>query len=104
MNGQTEIDAPVIGFPKFFTPNNDTYNDTWKVIGAHSIYFKSVAVTIFDRFGKILVILDLNSNSFGWDGIYSGKTMPKSDYWFSAALVDKKGKTRIRRGHFSLLR
>jgi len=102
--GTVAIDAPVIGFPKFFTPNNDSYNDVWKVIGAHPIYFKSVDVTIFDRFGKVLAILNLNSNSQGWDGTYSGRAMPKSDYWFSAVLVDKKGNSRIRRGHFSLLR
>lgn len=102
--GLAEIDVPIIGFPKFFTPNNDLYNDTWKVIGAHLEYYKSVDVTIFDRFGKILATLDLNSNYNGWNGIYNGKEMPTSDYWFTASLEDKKGKTRIKQGHFSLLR
>jgi len=101
--GVAEIDVPIIGFPKFFTPNNDTFNDTWKVIGAHIIYFKSVDITIFDRFGKILAILDINSNSSGWNGVYNGKIMPSSDYWYSAVLVDKKGKSRIKKGHFSLI-
>lgn len=102
--GYAEIDVPIIGFPDFFTPNDDTYNDTWTVIGVRSDYYKSVDITIFDRFGKVLAFLDINSNSYGWDGIYDGKVMPTSDYWFSATLLDKKEKTRIRNGHFSLLR
>jgi len=102
--GFAEVDVPIIGFPNFFTPNDDSFNDTWTVIGVHSDYYKSVDITIFDRFGKVLSFLDINSNSYGWDGIYDGKVMPTSDYWFSATLVDKKGILRIRRGHFSLLR
>lgn len=102
--GFAEIDVPIIGFPDFFTPNDDTYNDTWLVVGVDSDYYNAVEITIFDRFGKILTILDMNSNNYGWDGSYDGKIMPTSDYWFSATLVDKKDKTRIRKGHFSLLR
>jgi len=102
--GIGQIDVPILGFPKFFTPNNDTYNDTWQVLGAGIEYYKSVDVTIFDRFGKIITSIDINSNTTGWDGNYGGKAMPESDYWFSAVLEDQKGKIRLRKGHFSLLR
>lgn len=102
--GIASIQVPIIGFPDFFTPNNDSYNDTWRVIGVHLDYYTKVDVSIFDRYGKILAVLNLSSNDYGWDGIYDGKVMPSSDYWFTATLEDKKGNTRVRNGHFSLLR
>ncbi len=102
--GLASIQVPIIGFPDFFTPNNDSYNDTWRVLGTHLDYYNTVEVSIFDRYGKILAKLDFNSNNYGWDGIYDGKVMPSSDYWFTATLEDKKGNTRVRNGHFSLLR
>lgn len=102
--GIASIQVPIIGFPDFFTPNDDSYNDTWSVVGVHLDYYNKVDVTIFDRYGKILAKLDFNSNNYGWDGIYDGKVMPSSDYWFTATLEDKNGNTRVRNGHFSLLR
>ena len=96
--GATTILAYVIGFPNFFTPNNDGYHDYWQVAGQDRNNEQLARVEIFNRFGKILYALDLDSN--GWDGTYNGKQMPSSDYWFKATF--KNG--RIYRGHFSLKR
>jgi len=86
----------VIGYPRFFTPNGDGFNDTWQVLGASS---QSISkIYIFDRFGKLLVNID--PIGIGWDGTYRGKMMPESDYWFTAKL--ENGKTR--KGHFSLVK
>jgi gliding motility-associated-like protein len=96
--GATTILAYVIGFPNFFTPNNDGYHDYWQVAGQNRNNEQLARVEIFNRFGKILYALDLDSN--GWDGTYNGKQMPSSDYWFKATF--KNG--MIYRGHFSLKR
>lgn len=96
--GATTILAYVIGFPNFFTPNNDGYHDYWQVAGQDRNNKQLARVEIFNRFGKILYALDLDSN--GWDGTYNGKQMPSSDYWFKATF--KNG--MIYRGHFSLKR
>ncbi|WP_410006945.1 choice-of-anchor L domain-containing protein [Aequorivita nionensis] len=96
--GATTILAYVIGFPNFFTPNNDGYHDYWQVAGQDRNNEQLARVEIFNRFGKILYALDLDSN--GWDGTYNGKQMPSSDYWFKATF--KNG--MIYRGHFSLKR
>ncbi|EJL65418.1 DUF7948 domain-containing protein [Flavobacterium sp. CF136] len=82
-------------FPKFFTPNNDGYNDTWTIDFA---YLKpNTGIRIFDRYGKFIKELTVNTV---WDGTYIGQDEPASDYWFTV--------TRLNgaefRGHFSLKR
>jgi 3-oxoacyl-[acyl-carrier-protein] synthase-1 len=42
---------------------------------------KSAKINIFDRYGKL--IISLNPNHNGWDGIYNGEHLPSTDYWFS---------------------
>lgn len=82
-------------FPKFFTPNNDGYNDTWTIDFA---YLKpNTRIKIFDRYGKF--IKELNSNT-SWDGTYLGTNEPASDYWFTVTRLNGEEY----RGHFSLKR
>jgi len=96
--GTVQENIAVIGFPKFFTPNGDGYNDTWHVYGINMPNQVNSEVYIFDRYGKLLV--QLNPLSAGWDGTYNGAMTPTSDYWFYIKLQDNK----IFRGHFSLKR
>ncbi len=94
--GTTSIKVAVIGFSKFFTPNGDSYNDTWQVDGI--ISQPGSDIYIYDKFGKLLAKID--PLGLGWDGNYNGKQMPSSDYWFRVQLADG----RIYTGHFSLIR
>ena len=94
--GTVKKNIAVIGFPKFFTPNGDGYNDTWHVYGINTPDQANSEVYIFDRYGKL--IIQLNPLGTGWDGTYNGASMPTSDYWFYLKLQDNK----IFRGHFSL--
>jgi gliding motility-associated-like protein len=100
--GTTQIDVAVIGFPKFFTPNNDGYNDTWKVLGVNENFYASSNIYIFNRYGKL--IAQINPKSEGWDGMFNGEYLPATDYWFSVELIDINGNIRVRKGHFSLIR
>ncbi|WP_445957893.1 T9SS type B sorting domain-containing protein [Yeosuana sp.] len=88
----------VIGFPKYFTPNNDGFNDTWQVYGVSSLFQPNSKIYIFDRYGKLLK--ELNLSGKGWDGSFNGKKLPTDDYWFSVALQDG----RIFKSHFTLKR
>ena len=88
----------VLGFPKFFTPNGDNDNDTWQISGFSSQVPITAKIEIFDRFGKLLTVLDKNNTS--WDGTFNGVLMPTSDYWFVAHLQDG----RAIKGHFTLKR
>ncbi|WP_405569444.1 T9SS type B sorting domain-containing protein [Winogradskyella sp. Asnod2-B02-A] len=88
----------VIGFPKFFTPNNDDVNDYWQVYGITTQFQANSIIYIFDRYGKLLKELDPLSS--GWDGRYNGENMPTSDYWFKVTLEDGRTFTN----HFTLKR
>ena len=96
--GITEEAVSVIGFPKFFTPNNDDNNDYWQVNGVSSQFQSNSSVFIFDRYGKLLKELD--PLGVGWDGTFNGALMPASDYWFKVTLQDGRTFT----SHFTLKR
>ena len=68
----------LIGYPRFFTPNGDGYNDTWNVINDAGMSINRVI--IFDRYGKLIKQLDPASG--GWDGTFNGRNLPADDYWF----------------------
>ncbi len=81
--------------PKFFTPNNDGYNDTFELKSSTNILINEVS--IFDRFGKLLK--HSKSDSFSWDGTYNGELLHSDDYWY-VIIVNNTTYT----GHFSLKR
>jgi len=96
--GFIEQAVSVLGFPKFFTPNNDGFNDTWQLFGVNSQFNQGAIVNIFDRYGKLITSFD--NNSIGWDGSFNGQILPSSDYWFVAKLANGKEY----RSHFTLKR
>jgi gliding motility-associated-like protein len=100
--GTTSLVVPVIEFPKFFTPNNDNFNDTWTIKGANSTFFPTSEIYIFNRYGKQVATLEIDGP--GWDGTFNGRILPSDDYWFSVMIVDTNGTIRERKGNFSLLR
>ena len=82
-------------YPKFFTPNNDGYNDTWTI--DFDYLAPNTGIRIFDRYGKFIKELTTDTS---WDGTYIGQNEPASDYWFT---VTRLNGTEYR-GHFSLKR
>ncbi|RXR31819.1 T9SS type B sorting domain-containing protein [Flavobacterium piscinae] len=96
--GVVEQEIAVLGVPKFFTPNGDGYNDTWKIRGANEKYNFNSTIYIFNRFGKL--IKQIGTTGEGWDGTYNGEPLPADDYWYSIEFEDG----RRAKGHFSLKR
>ena len=94
--GITSQDIWLLYYDKFFTPNNDGYNDYWRIKDSENE--PDFKVIIYDRYGK--VITSFNSTSLGWDGTYNGNQMFSNDYWFVAYRYDG----RIHKGHFTLKR
>ena len=101
LNGCAEVtkEVVVVDAPKFFTPNNDTQNDTWHITGIETL--PGSIIYLFDRYGKLLK--QLGSDTNGWDGTYNGNNMPASDYWFLAKI--RQGDIAVEvKGHFTLRR
>ena len=86
----------VIDYPRFFTPNDDGYNDTWYIKNLDQL--PKCTISIFDRYGKFLKEMDPNAN--GWTGRFNGQPLPADDYWFTIVFIDG----RVVKGHFSLKR
>jgi len=94
--GTATDEVYLLMFPKFFTPNGDGFNDTWKI--KFSDIEAGLTVKIFDRYGKL--IKTLANNSSHWDGSLDGVQLPASDYWF----VVTRENSKEYKGHFSLKR
>lgn len=96
--GTATLPISVIGYPKFFTPNNDGINDFWQIQGIDGLIQPDSSIHIFDRYGKLLK--QLNPAENGWDGTFNGYVLTTDDYWFKLLLQD--GRTVM--GHFVLRR
>jgi gliding motility-associated-like protein len=91
----------ILNYPKFFTPNDDTYNDTWNIPDLANQ--PDAHIYIFDRYAKF--IKEISPQGEGWDGSHNGYPLPSTDYWFSVDYTDPN--TFVRRNfkaHFSLKR
>lgn len=88
--------AFLLTYPKFFTPNGDGINDTWRI--QFSILEPDMLVYIYDRYGKL--ITGFGTDSIGWDGTLNGVQLPSTDYWF----VVKRQDGKEMKGHFSMIR
>ncbi len=95
--GYISKDFSILGFPKFFTPNDDTINDVWKPIGANSEFNTNLEILIFNRYGKLL---QATNPILGWDGTLNGLVLPSDDYWYIISHPNGKQYS----GHFSLKR
>ncbi len=98
-NGCGNDDKPFeikLEIPAFFTPNQDGFQDLWSVRGF--VFFPTAKVALFDRYGKLLKQLNVQSHS--WDGTMNDRELPSTDYWFVLSI---EGISDIR-GHFSLKR
>jgi len=89
----------VIGYPKFFTPNEDGYNDTWNISALADQ--KTSKISIFDRYGKL--VKQISPGGTGWDGTLNGHPLPSTDYWFVVEYLDQEIRKEFR-AHFSLKR
>ncbi|MDR6969295.1 gliding motility-associated-like protein [Flavobacterium arsenatis] len=96
----TQNDVVIVGYPRYFTPNDDSYNDTWSIKAL--FYEHDAKVDIFDRYGKLLKCLNLK-NAEVWDGTYNGMLMPATDYWFTLH-YNNLGVRKEFSSHFSLKR
>ena len=98
--GSVTIEVSIIDYPRFVTPNQDGYHDTWNIIGIAG-GDPTAKIYIFDRYGKLLK--QISPVGEGWDGTYNGNPLPSSDYWFLVEYTENDTRKEFR-GHFTLKR
>jgi gliding motility-associated-like protein len=84
-----------LNIPKFFTPNNDGYNDHWIIEDPLN---EIKTVYIYYRSGKLLKAI--TNIQDGWNGVFNKQIMPVDDYWY---VIKLKSGTDVK-GHFTLKR
>jgi gliding motility-associated-like protein len=97
--GELSDSVELLDFPRFFTPNNDAYNDTWNIfeLGNQA----NAKIYIFDRLGKL--IKQLSPVDSGWDGTFNNKDLPATDYWF-VVYYKENNEDKTFKSHFALKR
>jgi gliding motility-associated-like protein len=91
-NGCTNLTklVTIIGYPTYFTPNGDSYHDTWNLVGLGA----SAKVFIFDRYGKL--IKQISPTGEGWDGTLNGKEQEVGTYAFKIMATDIYGNINVK--------
>ena len=87
----------MVEFPNYFTPDGDGMNDVWSPTNRE--FFPNIEIKIYDRYGRVVAILDQVRN---WDGTYDGKEVPTGDYWYVVNANDNEKQQYV--GHFTLYR
>ncbi len=81
INMETNISLEI---PKAFTPNGDTWNDTWGVNVSNTDKVDDAIIRVYDKRG----VLVYESRSFEkrWDGIFNGQVLPVDTYYYTVDL------------------
>ena len=84
--------------PQIITPNNDGYNDEWRIRNIEM--YPDAEVLVYTRWGK-LVYRSRNISADPWDGRFNGRLMPTDSYHYILYLNDG---SRPRTGVISIIR
>lgn len=71
---------------EIITPNNDGYNDTWRIPGIE--YYPEATVEVYDRWGKQVFFARAYDQT--WDGTYDGKELPMASYHYIVKLNNSR--------------
>lgn len=94
--GVVRQDFVVLDYPLVFTPNNDGFNDFWKIEGLETL--ENPQLFIFDRLGKLLK--QSSAVGPGFDGTFNGAPLASDTYWFTLKVTGR----RDIKGYFALKR
>jgi len=83
---------PDLIIPDVLTPNNDGYNDTWRIQGIQA--YEKIEIYIFNRWGDEVFTysgsgFDYNDPAKQWDGTFKGKLLPFGTYVYVLILNDE---------------
>ena len=106
-NGCAAMATAAVGFtgtfgcveiPQIITPNNDGFNDEWRIRNID--LYPGAEVLVYTRWGK-LVYKSRNISADPWDGRFNGRLMPTDSYHYILYLNDG---SKPRSGVISIIR
>ncbi|MBI2721611.1 MAG: gliding motility-associated C-terminal domain-containing protein [Bacteroidetes bacterium] len=95
-----DIILPTI-IPEIFTPNNDNYNDGFK-IDYLEFQDKDFLVQIFNRWGN--QVYQSTQPNFEWNGTYKNQSLPSSTYYVLITATKKDNTPFMYKGFLQLTR
>lgn len=81
----------IFNIPNAISPNDDGYNDKWKIAGLEN--YTGSEVTVFDRKGLLVFKQIVNKKPLEWDGKIKGAPIPTGNYWYSIKVSDGRNYT-----------
>lgn len=88
-----------IYIPNTFTPDQDEFNQTFKVFGGN---IKEFHMMIFNRWGEL--IFETYDMKYGWDGTYDGRICQDGTYIWKVDVSDAQDRKEQLVGHVNLIR
>gem|GEM_PF-3449370 len=92
-------EVPTVKIPNAFSPNGDTFNDCFQLLGAD---LSQAEMRIFNRWGQEVYF----SNELGtcWNGTFNGEDVDVGVYIYTAAFTYTDGRVDTMRGNVTLVR
>lgn len=93
-----KVECPV-SIENHFTPNGDTYNDTWTITNTQ--FYPNFEVVVFNKWGQ--QIHSQSGEYKPWDGTWNGVNVPDGTYYY-VFYFDKEKKSKLLKGDVTVLR
>ncbi|MCF8237725.1 MAG: gliding motility-associated C-terminal domain-containing protein [Saprospiraceae bacterium] len=90
--------------PTAFSPNGDGINDVWRAVSPSDHTYPIDRLTIWDRWGNLLLSTPGLTNETGWDGTFRGRLCDPGVYVYEMVLVLPDGSSKQISGEVELVR
>ena len=90
--------------PTAFSPNGDGINDVWRAVSPSDQDYPISRLTIWDRWGNLLLSTPGITNETGWDGTFRGQPCDPGVYVYDMVLILPDGSTRQISGEVELVK
>lgn len=100
----TQEECPIY-IPNAFSPNNDGYNDLFKIYPHPDFKGEFKIFKVFDRWGEnVFEAQDFNAADIGWDGTHRGKELGIGVYVYFVEYVSENGNSEMLEGDITIIK
>ncbi|MBK7342046.1 MAG: gliding motility-associated C-terminal domain-containing protein [Saprospiraceae bacterium] len=90
--------------PTAFSPNGDGINDVWRAVSPSDHTYPIDRLTIWDRWGNLLLSTPGLTNETGWNGTFRGRPCDPGVYVYEMVLLLPDGSSKQISGEVELVR